>query len=252
MNFSGGQFVKEKKIRSVVRIESGSERGFFLKRHYGGKAPTVTERLKSFFLNSGKEDARNEWEMTLLMASLGFPAPTVIAFGSSGEGKEEKSLTLTEEVIDTQRASDFIPTLTFDKNGMDGVHEKRRIIRRLGSFAKKFHGLGLNHQDFYLVHFFLNQKTEDIFLMDLQRVCKRESPVWRWVRKDLAQFVFSAMRTDNFSRTDILRFTQAYLDKKESGFNSGEKIKIKSILKKSMQISAHDAKLRERSKTEVL
>jgi hypothetical protein len=59
--------------------------------------------------------------------------------------------------------------------------------------------------------------------------------------KDLAQFVFSAMGTENFISTDLVRFAHTYLGKDK--FDEADKRMIKRVLKKSERIARHTEKL---------
>jgi hypothetical protein len=72
-------------------------------------------------------------------------------------------------------------------------------------------------------------------------VHKRKA-IRKWDRiKDLAQFVFSAMGTENFTGTDLVRFAHTYLGKDK--FDEADKRMIKRVLKKSERITRHKEKL---------
>ncbi len=243
MGFEGGRLETEKSgKRSVVNFEltsGGGKLGFYLKRHFekGSKG------LKSLLGWSGAEDARNEWDKMILLSELGFHTMTPVAFGCSDEGSAPASLTLTEEIRGAVRVEDHIPALAGEEGG---VQKKRELIRRLAVLASDFHGRGLNHQDFYLGHFFIRPGSDELFIVDLQRVQKREAPVKRWVLKDLSQLAFSASITDNITRTDMFRFALAYFDTERLG--AEDKAMVRTIISKVDKIAKHTEKLLARRK----
>jgi heptose I phosphotransferase len=238
MEREGGTVFKKKKARSVVRFElpdGDGRKAFYLKRHFDADADKGGRGLGRFLKAKRPEDACNEWERMIELANEGFLTMIPVAFGEGGGC----SLTLTEEIYDSVRVEDYIPLL--EAGGRGGVSEKRDIIKRVAALAARFHAKGFNHQDFYLGHIFIRPTTGELFLVDLQRVQRRAAPVERWVVKDLAQFVFSAMAIDNFSGVDLVRFGHAYLGKEK--FDADDKKLIRKILAKSGRISRHTVKL---------
>ena len=86
---------------------------------------------------------------------------------------------------------------------------------RLGRFISAFHQTGTCHRDLYLCHVFVDLDPEglrppDFTLIDLARTLRPRWRRMRWIIKDLAQLDSSA-RQIGASRTDRLRFLQAYL-----------------------------------------
>ncbi len=238
MQLKEGTVFKEKKARSVVRFELESDSGkkaFFLKRHFEPEADRAGRGLGRLLKNKRPEDARNEWERIIELADAGFQTMVPVAYGESNKG----SLTVTEEIYDGVRVEDYIPSLA--GGGYGAVSEKRDIIVRVAKLAARFHEMGFNHQDFYLGHIFIRPATGELFLVDLQRVQRRARAVERWVVKDLAQFVFSAISIDNFSASDLVRFGHAYLGKDK--FSAADKKLIRKIKAKAERISRHTVKL---------
>jgi hypothetical protein len=77
------------------------------------------------------------------------------------------------------------------------------------------HQNGVNHRDFYICHFLLQQPwdgTEEnlhLYVIDLHRVqCRNKTPR-RWVVKDIGSLHFSAMEL-GLTRRDLLRFMREY------------------------------------------
>ncbi|MBI5560093.1 MAG: hypothetical protein HY883_02320 [Deltaproteobacteria bacterium] len=248
MNLSGGTVIKKRRERSVVRIElpgtahpggknGGKKRCFYLKRHYSCAARGVRRLFPSM---GASEDGKNEWEKILLLREFGFPTVVPAAFGEKGK----ESLVLTEEIYEGVRVEDYIPTLSSDIMGFEGVLKKRALIRKVAAFARKFHEKGFYHQDFYLGHFFIRPESGELFILDVQRVQRMENLKERWIVKDLSQIAFSAKNTVNFSSTDLVRFGHEYLGKEK--FSEGDKKAIRKILSKSRRIARHTVKLLER------
>jgi heptose I phosphotransferase len=242
MNYEGGTFFNKKRLRSVVRMELGEgekAKAFYLKRHI----QPLDERLKAFVVWN-REEARNEWESIMLLKSFGIPTAEPVAFGERRRfGMPYVSMTLTEEIYGAQRVETYIPSLSSRSSGKDVDLKKRGLIKRLALLAKDFHNHGFNHQDFYLGHFFIRPETGELFLVDLQRVHKRKAIRKQDRIKDLAQFVFSAIGTENFTGTDLVRFAHTYLGKDK--FDEVDKRMIKRVLKKSERIARHTEKLLE-------
>ncbi|MCB1674676.1 MAG: lipopolysaccharide core heptose(I) kinase RfaP, partial [Halioglobus sp.] len=89
-----------------------------------------------------------------------------------------------------------------------------RLLRKLADTARRMHGAGINHRDFYLCHFHLDPATLDrpaprCHLIDLHRAQLRRRVPRRWRVKDLAGLYFSAMDC-GLSRRDVLRFMRHY------------------------------------------
>ena len=244
MDYSGGEMVDDRPIRTVVRLElddGGIKRRFYLKRHY----TPLKGKIKGLLSLGGTEDARNEWHKIVMLKEHGYQTMEPVAYGERAGLFETRALTLTEELYGTVRVEDYIPRLS-RQGGPEGLEVKRRIIKKLALIARKFHQEGFNHQDFYLGHFLINPSSEEIFLIDLQRVQKRSRPVRRWVLKDLAQFVFSAINTEGFHGTDLVRFGHTYLGRKK--FTAEDRRFIRQILKKAEWIARHTAKILARKK----
>ena len=245
MDYRGGQLIDHRPIRTVVRIELEDERGrkraFYLKRHYVAAA----SRLKGLLRFGGVEDARNEWHKIVMLKEHGYQTMEPVAYGEKKGLLSCNALTLTEELYNTIRVEDYIPTL-YREGTKESLQKKRRIIKRLAFIARRFHKEGFNHQDFYLGHFLIEPSTEEIYIIDLQRVQKRKSAVRRWVLKDLAQFVFSAMNTEGFHTTDLVRFGHIYAGKDR--FDAEDRRLIAAILKKARWIAHHTEKVLRRKR----
>jgi heptose I phosphotransferase len=241
-DYCGGSILKKNRFRSVSRIELGS-RVFYLKRHFW----PCRERLRSMNPFMRKEDASNEWNNMLLLKSMGFNTMTPVAFGESKRfALTSFSLTLTENLYNAEKMEAFFPKQFKPPLTHDNLYAKRAYIKKLAVLARDLHINGLNHQDFYLGHILLRQKDDTLFIIDVQRMHKNATISLHDRIKDLAQLFYSAKRLGVFTKTDQLRFFNAYTG---SSIVTPENRKLaKGILSKADKISRHDAKLQSRKK----
>jgi len=89
-----------------------------------------------------------------------------------------------------------------------------RLLRAVADVARRMHGAGINHRDFYLCHFHLDESSFEeqevrCYLIDLHRAQIRKETPRRWCVKDLAGLYFSAMDC-GLTRRDLLRFLHHY------------------------------------------
>ena len=95
---------------------------------------------------------------------------------------------------------------------------KRALIRSVAGMARRMHGGGVNHRDFYICHFLLHldpaptAENLKLSLIDLHRAQIREQTPRRWRDKDLASLYFSALDI-GLTRCDRLRFLRGYFDR---------------------------------------
>jgi len=240
MNFSGGTRICHKRGRSVVRFEIDG-RAFYLKRNRLHRVEfwKALARLRWPALG-----AMVEWENILALQKAGIPTVVPVAVGErTCCGLETASFTVTEELygaepLDTVVRREFAGPLTPEKR-----REKWLLIRSLAAVARKFHDGGMNHQDFYLNHFFLGQDGT-IYLLDLQRVGCRVQVPRRYLIKDLAQLNYSAYNYRVGTASDRMRFFLSYLGLSTLG--AAEKRLARLVAAKTDRIARHDVKLRER------
>ena len=96
---------------------------------------------------------------------------------------------------------------------------KRAIFRQVADAARRMHGAGMNHRDFYLCHFHILQRNwsewqvaEELRLplLDLHRAQIRDKVPHRWLAKDLGALLFSALDCQITDR-DLVAFLKIYL-----------------------------------------
>jgi heptose I phosphotransferase len=234
MDFPGGRRVVHKRGRSVFRFESAG-RAFYLKRN----RLHFSELAKQ--LSRGKippRSARQEWRAIQYVAEAGIPTVKPVAFGERTLlGLEIASFTVTEELYGARPLDEIVGERPW---GGEGFRTKRELIEKLAELARKFHGMGMNHQDFYLNHFFLGADGK-LSLLDLQRVRKHPKTTEYAVVKDLAQMAFSARRFPYISRSDHLRFLLVY--RGETTLGPESRRLLKKVIRKVARIARHDIKL---------
>lgn len=240
MNFDGGQLLKKNEFRSIIKIKI-KDKTIYLKRHFW----PWKERIKSIIPWVQKEDAKNEWENMLLLNDLGFNTMVPVAFGEKKRfGMSSFSMTLTENIYDAEKLETYLPRhFTPPLSGVR-ISEKRALIKKLAALARDLHNNGLNHQDFYLGHLFIRSEDDTIFIVDLQRMHRRELILRHDMIKDIAQIAYSAAGLGIFDRTDFMRFAHSYFGRNK--LTKYDKKLFKKIMAKVKRIARHDARLQRR------
>jgi heptose I phosphotransferase len=237
MDYSGGDHICHKRGRSVFRLEVG-ERAFYLKRN---RFHWVEFWKRISHLKWPPRGALIEWKNILAVQEAGIPTVSPIAKGVCVKfGIDIASFTLTEELYQAVPLDAVLKTELSGSLDDAGRQKKRRLLLQLAVTARKFHGSGMYHQDFYLSHFYLGP-GETLYLIDLQRVGRRTRVPVRFRVKDLGQLNYSADFTGGISRAERMRFFLAYLGKKR--LEPVDKKLARKVLAKTRRIARHDIKL---------
>lgn len=213
-----GEVYREVKHRRTSRVKIGG-RHYFLKVHRG---PGWGEIFKDLFqARLPVVSARTEWEAIEQLQRLGIQAPRIAGKGWRGANPAAReSFLLTEELPGMLSLESLLVEWknwpAAKKSGL-----KWQLIESIGQLAGTMHGHGLNHRDFYLCHFLISRKSLEnwrsgdalpLTLIDLHRMQQRAHVPRRWLLKDLAGLLFSALDTPMRPR-DCLRFLRAYRGK---------------------------------------
>lgn len=203
-----GEVLRALEGRRTLRTEIAG-RGYYAKIHRGiGWAEILKNLLSGRLPVLG---AGNEWRALERLAALGVDTMRAVAFGERGSNPARRhSFIITEELAPTISLEDYCrdwravpPAPTF----------KRALIRRVAEMARRMHGGGVNHRDFYLCHFLLHLPVDAgaprLSLIDLHRAQVREATPRRWRDKDLAGLYFSSLEI-GLTRRDLLRFLRGY------------------------------------------
>jgi lipopolysaccharide core heptose(I) kinase len=208
-----GEIYRHKEGRRTLRFVLG-DKSYFLKYHQG---VGWLEIIKNFLqLRAPIISAKNEWQAVHFLEQHKLDTMTLAAYGEQGfNPAKRQSFVITDELVNTmsleyvgQQWRESAPTFS----------TKTKLINKLASISKKMHEGGMNHRDFYLCHFLLDQSFAQhntindetrLFLIDLHRGQIRKKTPQRWIVKDLGGLYFSAMDVA-LSKRDLFRFMMTY------------------------------------------
>jgi len=210
-----GEAVREVAERSTIRATLG-DKVFYVKRHYG---VGWLEILKN--LITGKTpvlDADNEFTAARRLHDAGLGTLPLAGFGvRGGNPAQRESFLISDEltpIISLEQYCLRWPELPPPA----GI--KCGLVQRIAGISRRVHGLGINHQDFYICHFLLDMRDEltpdnvdivPIYLVDLHRAGIHTKIPLRWLVKDLAGLYYSTFDI-GLTRRDVLRFLRVYFD----------------------------------------
>ena len=207
---------REVKHRLTYETRLG-EHHIFVKRHLGcGWGEVFKEWYR---LRKPVVSARTEWEGAATLAAAGVRVPKVLGKGERGRYPHAiESFVVLDALEDCE-------TLEHFKHGWLGysgprwVTLKRALISEVAQIGHTMHGQGINHRDFYINHFLINRdlirnwqpgQAIPLNLIDLHRVQHRPHVPQRWLIKDLASLLFSALDV-GLTSTDTARYLRIYL-----------------------------------------
>ncbi len=211
-----GDVVRAKEGRRTFRFEHAGC-GYFAKVHRGIGWGEIWKNLSQFRLPV--IDASNEWKAVSLLEQVGVDTVSIVGKGARGANPATRqSFVIMDELHEKIELEDFLK----DLGGLTGVKAlklKRQLLRQVAEAARKMHGAGINHRDFYLCHFHIEEKDwstwlegEEIRLplLDLHRAQIRSAVPHRWLVKDLGALFFSAIDCQITER-DVVAFLKEYL-----------------------------------------
>lgn len=183
---------------------------FFIKKHYGINFNELIKNILSFKLPIW--GARREWDAIKKLYEIGVPTTPFVAFGEKGcVFYKNQSFILTQDLGNITSLEDLCKnwTITPPKQGF-----KHKIIEEVANISGLIHSSGLNHRDFYLCHFCINNDyltTNKIllYLIDLHRVGITSTISKKNQMKDLAALYFSCLNI-GLNKRDVLRFIAKY------------------------------------------
>jgi UDP-glucose:(heptosyl)LPS alpha-1,3-glucosyltransferase len=237
------EYNRDKKIGVLALGDGSGELEFFLKAHR--REPSCLDVFRRLLGRPVPGEGVKEWRNFLAMQAAGIPTATPAAAGELYQAGAQQSFIMTLRLSGYLPLDDYIAA-SFNKPLSEPLlRHKRVLIGALAELARRLHGCGFNHQDFYLCHIFAktgNAESPDLRIIDLQRVGYRRRPARRWIIKDLAQLHYSSMELP-ISERDRLRFVAAYWPNTSRWLR---RVMLRRILAKSRAIGRHDAKLRAR------
>ena len=208
-----GEIFRELEARRTLRTEVAG-RGYFVKIHRGVGWGEILKNL--LCLRLPVLGAGNEWRAIKRLEQLEVDTMCGVAFGQRGSNPaSQHSFIVTEELAPTISLEDYCRDWTANP---PEVALKRALLRRVAEMARRMHGGGVNHRDFYICHFLLHLDPAPslarfkLSLIDLHRAQLRDKTPRRWRDKDLASLYFSALDI-GLTQRDLLRFLRQYFDR---------------------------------------
>ena len=202
---------RHKEGRKTLRFTHHG-RSFFLKLHSGvGWAEIIKNLLQGRLPVVG---AGNEFHAVRALEKIGVDTLAVAAYACAGRNPAARqSMIVTDDLVGTVSLEDYCANWA---EVAPASHIRTRLIVKLADSARRMHGAGINHRDFYICHFHLDKNSLveaplRCHLIDLHRAQLRGHTPRRWLVKDLAGLYFSAMDC-GLSQRDLLRFIHHYSD----------------------------------------
>jgi heptose I phosphotransferase len=204
-----GEIFRDKEGRTTQRF-AFEQQSYFLKLHRGVGWGEILKNLIQ--LRLPVLGAENEWRAIDFLHRHGIGTMNCVGYGKRGcNPARQLSFLLTEELSAVESLEDICQR--WPQQGPTAA-EKRLLIERVAHIARVMHEHGMNHRDFYLCHFLLDNNWDrssppNLFLIDLHRAQIRGKTPRRWRVKDLGALYFSAADI-GLSRRDVLRFVRSY------------------------------------------
>ncbi len=203
-----GEVYRQVATRRTLRVVLGG-RPYFLKLHMGVGWGEIFKNL--FTLRLPVIGARNEYRACRFLEAQGIRAPKVAAFVESGISPAARtSFVFCDSLEQHQSLEDL--TLAWAQNA-PAPKDVRALTLAVADFAKRLHGAGVVHRDFYICHLLtpLAASAQDprLAVIDLHRAKLFQQIPTRWLRRDLAALLFSVMDLP-LSRFAWLRFLRRY------------------------------------------
>jgi heptose I phosphotransferase len=178
---------------------------YFIKRHRGVTWKEIFKNLLQ--LRLPVVSARNEFNAIRRLQELGIKVPSVAAYGRRGFLPASiESFLVTDDVGEHVSLEDHCRHWRHHK---PDFRHKLQLLMEVASIARKMHGAGICHRDFYLCHFLLTGNGSSLTVIDLHRALIKQSLAPRWIVKDIGGLYFSAMDC-GLTKRDLLRFLRQY------------------------------------------
>ncbi len=215
MALEGDVYRAKEGRRTLLFTHQGRE--YFAKIHHGIGWGEIWKNIISFRMPV--TDASNEWKAVDLLEKIGVATVKIVGKGSRGiNPARRESFVIMDALEERIEVEDFLKEMD-DFPVSQKLALKRAIIREVADAARRMHGAGMNHRDFYLCHFHILERDwsewqlgEKIHLplLDLHRAQIRNQVPHRWLVKDLGALLFSAIDCKITDR-DMIAFLKVYL-----------------------------------------
>ncbi len=204
-----GEVFRDMPGRLTLKFKLGGQ-SYFVKQHFGVGWGEIFKNFLSLKLPI--IGARTEKLAIEKLNAIGISTTPLVGFGERGcNPATQQSFVITQDLGDITS----LETLCTDwKNNPPAARFKRKLIVAVARIAQKLHDNGMNHRDFYICHFCLDNvalKHDEIklYLIDLHRVGIAERISVSARMKDMAGLYFSAMDI-GLTKRDYMRFLSVY------------------------------------------
>lgn len=206
-----GKVYRELEGRRTLRFELDGK-GYFLKLHRGVGWKEIIKNLLQ--LRLPVLGAGNEYHAIEKLQQAGVGTMSVAAFGKRGLNPAcQYSFIITDAIEPSLSLEDLAKQW---RARPPSVKEKRALLVRVTEMTRLMHEVGLNHRDFYICHFLLQESAQrnepNLALIDLHRALIHKRLPYRWRLKDLASLYYSAFNA-GLTRRDCMRFIRDYSGK---------------------------------------
>ncbi len=219
MNMPGKTF-REVRGRKTIQVQLG-DNSYFVKQHFGVGWGEVLKNLLA--LKKPILSAITEVKAIEKLEALNIASTPLVAYGQQGCNPANlQSFVMTKDLGDITSLEDLCADW---KLHPPRAAFKRQLIIAVAKIAKTIHENGVNHRDFYLCHFCLDNKSlpkVSLYLIDLHRVLIHQQPSSIANMKDIAALYFSAMDV-GLTLRDYLRFKRYYLKQNTTFWQQVEK-----------------------------
>ena len=146
-----GEVFRDMPGRLTLNFQLGGQ-SYFVKQHFGVGWREIFKNFLSLKLPI--VGAKTEKLAIEKLNQIGIPTTPLVAFGEKGcNPATQQSFVITQDLGDITS----LETLCADwKNKPPPSRLKRRLIVAVAKIAQKLHDGGMNHRDFYLCHFCLD------------------------------------------------------------------------------------------------
>ncbi len=214
-----GEVYRDVPGRRTLQVGIGAST-YFVKLHYGVGWGEIVKNWLQFKIPV--VGAENEFAACRGLQQAGISAPVAAAYGRGpGSPAARNSYVLCDELRDHTSLEDVT-----DPWPLQPPHklERLRLLTAVALFARRFHAAGYIHRDFYLCHLLapaalLRAAAADqpvraselppLAVLDLHRARRFDDIPDRWLKRDLAGLLFSALDL-GYSQADWLRFIRIY------------------------------------------
>lgn len=205
-----GRVYRDVAGRRTMQVQLGNN-SYFIKQHFGVGWAEIFKSLLSF--KKPVLGAQTEVNAIRKLGVVGIATTPLAGYGVKGcNPATQQSFVMTEDLGEIVSLEDLCADW---KNNPPDAEFKRRLVTALAQLARRLHGAGLCHRDFYLCHFVIKkadllQGKTDLILIDLHRMLLDQTSNGRAVMKDIAGLIFSA-KDCGFTAEDWALFRQYYL-----------------------------------------